>query len=89
MLEAVRDLVAQGEYLDTIPGTRAAEPSGGGTYLRTADGGFRRLYRRGSPGYLRARQEGVVESLPGLQLAPAEAVDEAETVIGYQLPPAA
>jgi hypothetical protein len=87
VFEVVRELVDDGEYLDSIPGIPTPAPSGGGHYLRTADDGFRRIYRRGSPGYLRAKQAGLVEPLPALRTAPAEAVHEAETVIGYRLPP--
>lgn len=85
--ESVRALVAAGEYLDDIPGIAAPAPSGGGHYLRTPEGGYRRVYRRGSPEYLTARAAGLAERLPVLAVAPAAAVEEAESIVGYRLPP--
>lgn len=85
--ESVRALVAAGEYLDDIPGIAAPSPSGGGAYLRTPEGGYRRIYRRGSPEYLTARAAGLVERLAALATAPAAAVEEAESIIGYHFPP--
>ncbi len=87
MFAAVRELAAAGEYLDAIPGVAAPSTSGAGQYLRTATGQFRRIYQRGSPEYRQARRAGLVERLPVLPVAPAEAVEEAESVIGYRLPP--
>lgn len=45
--QAVRDLVAAGEYLDQIPGLPVPSTDGGGAFLVTADGRYRRIYHRG------------------------------------------
>jgi hypothetical protein len=74
---AIRELVAAGGYLDNIPGIAASSTIGSGHYLRTADGQFRRIYHRGSPGYLQACRAGLAERLPALPVAAAEAVEEA------------
>jgi hypothetical protein len=47
----------------------------------------RGLVYQGSAAYLSARREGLLEPLPILVPAPAEAVEEAEGVIGFPLPP--
>ena len=85
--QAVRNLVAAGEYLDQIPGIPISSTAGGGAFLMTADGRYRRIYHRGSPEYLQARAEGLVEPLPAT-LVPAskEAVEEAERVLGLPFP---
>jgi hypothetical protein len=81
VLGAVKELVAAGEYLDEIPGVPGARLSGGGVFQDN-----RRLYVRGSPEHLEARNAGLVEKLPSLTPARSEAVDEAERVIGSPLP---
>jgi hypothetical protein len=81
VLDAVKELVAAGEYLDEIPGIPGAALSGGGVFQDN-----RRLYVRGSPEYLEARSAGLVERLPPLTPAPSEAVDEAERVVGFSFP---
>lgn len=86
VFQSVRELVRAGEYLDNIPGLAVPSMTGGGMYLRSSEGGYRRVYRRGSPEYLTARADGLVEQLPALPTAPAAAVEEAEKVIGYRLP---
>jgi hypothetical protein len=87
VFEAVRALAADGEYLDDIPGIPVAEASRGGGWYRPAGHMVRRIYRRGSPEHLQARSAGLVDRLPGLVPAPAAAVEEAESIIGYRLPP--
>jgi hypothetical protein len=86
VLEAVQALASAGEYLDDIPGSESPSGRRGGLF-RTADGRLRRIYRRGSPEYLQAREDGLIEPLPALATAPAATVDEAENVIGFELPP--
>lgn len=83
---SVRSLVIAGEYLDDVPGREDLSP-GGGQYPSTADGRYRRIYQRGTPEYLQARQAGLLERLPALVPAPADAVAEAEDLIGCRLPP--
>ena len=87
VFEAVRALAAAGEYLDRVPGVAAVSRTGPGEYQRTAEGGYRRLYRRGTPEFLQARQAGLRGRLPALVPAPAVVVEEAERVIGCRLPP--
>lgn len=89
VFQAVQDLVAAGEYLDQIPGVPMPSAyGGGGAFQRTSDGGYRRIYHRGSREYLQARADGLAEPLPGaLVPAPEEAVGEAERVIGLPFPP--
>ncbi len=84
-LGSVRSLVMAGEYLDHIPGVDLSPSTG--HHLSAADGRYRRKYQRGTPEYLQARQAGLIERLPGLVPAPADAVEEAEDLIGCQLPP--
>ena len=88
VFQAVRDLVAAGEYLDQIPGIPIPSTDGGGAFLVTPDDQYQRIYYRGSPEYLQARGRGLVEPLPAT-LVPAseEAVQEAERVLGLPLPP--
>jgi hypothetical protein len=81
VVEAVRELVAAGEYLDTIPGTPGARLEGGGVFQDN-----RRLYTRGSPEFLEARGAGLIEKLPPLVPATPGAVAEAERALGYSLP---
>jgi hypothetical protein len=88
VFESVRALAAAGEYLDLVPGVVAAvSPTRPGEYQRTAEGGYRRLYSCGTPEFLQARQAGLLGRLPDLVPAPAVVVEEAESVIGYRLPP--
>jgi SMI1 / KNR4 family (SUKH-1) len=75
-----------GEYLDDIPGTEVLAPDGR-QHLGTAGSRYRRIYQRGSPEYLHARQAGLLEQLPALVPAPADAVEEAEDLLGCRLPP--
>jgi SMI1 / KNR4 family (SUKH-1) len=74
-----------GEYLDYIPGEGLSPRAG--HRLSTAEGRYRRKYQRGTPEYLDARQAGLLERLPALVPASADAVEEAEALIGCQLPP--
>jgi hypothetical protein len=87
VFEAVRALAAAGEYLDLVPGVAAVSPTRPGQYQRTAEGGYRRLYHRGTPEFLQAHQAGLLDRLPALIAAPAVVVEEAESVVGYCLPP--
>jgi hypothetical protein len=82
---SVRSLVMAGEYLDDVPGTVVPAP-GGGQHPGTGDGPCRRVYQRGTPEYVHARQAGLLERLPALSPAPADAVEEAENLIGCRLP---
>jgi hypothetical protein len=81
VVQAIKQLVAVGEYLDELPGIEGARLSGGGVFQ-----GDRRLYVRGSREHLEAREAGVVERLPPLTPTSPEAVDEAERAFGYPLP---
>jgi hypothetical protein len=92
VFESVRAMVTAGEYLDMIPGEiipriAARSPAAARTSERPTGGDRRILYQRGTPDYLQARQAGLLERLPALPTAPAEAVAEAESLIGYRLPP--
>jgi hypothetical protein len=87
VFEAVRDLVAAGEYRDDIPGLPGAGLDGPGVFRADRDGRFtRRMYTRGSPEYLEARARGLVDRLSPLTPAPPEAVAEAEAAVGRSLP---
>jgi hypothetical protein len=83
LIRTIQELVAAGEYLDTIPGIPGAALTGGGMFQ-----GGRRLYRRGSPEHLEARAAGLVDRLPPLQVAAPDAVEEAESLLGRRLPSA-
>src|SRR5262245_60485454 len=89
VFEAVRALVARGEYLDEIPGLPGVALTGGGTFDVTSEGGSRRLYARGSREYLEARAAGLVEPLPALPVPVAQpsTIAAAEAALGYALPP--
>jgi SMI1 / KNR4 family (SUKH-1) len=87
VFEAVRALAEAGEYLDSIPGIAQPPTASGGPYAITPAGRYRRLYERRSPEYLQARRDGLVEPLPPLVPATAEAVAAAEDTIGFALPP--
>jgi hypothetical protein len=81
VVEAIKELVAAGEYLDEIPGVPGARLSGGGVFRED-----RRLYVRGSREHLEARAAGLVEKLPPLTPASPEAVADAERALGHALP---
>jgi hypothetical protein len=87
VFEAVRALVAHGEYLDEIPGVPGTALSGGGTFRSSNSGLEQRLYTRGSPEHLAARAAGLVDRLPALRTASPHAVAEAEGALGRSLPP--
>lgn len=72
VFESVRALADAGEYRDQIPGEDAEGPGGH----------CKRLYDRGSPELVQARQAGLLERLPPLQVAPAEAVGQADVGLG-------
>jgi hypothetical protein len=82
LIRALKYLVAVGEYLDEIPGVRGVRLDGGGVFQDD-----RRMYERGTAEHLEARDGGLVEKLPPLAPATPEAVEEAEQVIGHNLPP--
>jgi SMI1/KNR4 family protein SUKH-1 len=87
LIEAIRRLVADGEYLDSIPGIPGANLSGGGVFQAGPERSrVRRMYDRGSPEHLAARAQGLVDRLPALTPALPEAVAEAEAVLGHPLP---
>jgi hypothetical protein len=74
VFEAVRDLVTAGDYLDDRE-------------VKTWPLGVSFVsYRRGSAEHLSACREGVLEPLPALVPALAEAVEEAEGAIGFRIP---
>jgi hypothetical protein len=83
LIRTIQQLVAAGEYLDTIPGIPGAALTGGGMFQNG-----RRLYRRGSPEHLEARAAGLVDRLPPLEVAAPDAVEEAESLLGRRLPSA-
>lgn len=87
VFEAVRRLVADGEYLDDLWGRPGVDLDGGGAFQRTAEGELRRAYTRGSRRFREARERGWVEPLPALTPAPVAAVEEAEELAGVALPP--
>jgi hypothetical protein len=87
VFDAVAALVTAGEYLDSIPGKPGVDVEGGGAFESTPDGTLRRLYTRGTPRYLRARDRGWIEPLPPLRPASPAAVAEAEALAGIPLPP--
>ncbi|MBO0822238.1 MAG: hypothetical protein J2P27_00065 [Actinobacteria bacterium] len=97
VFDGVLQLVAAGEYSDgryiqigPMPEPPRSLPDG------TPDHASWRWYRkhqpvtevvvRGSPEYESARDQGLLRPLPPLPVATAEAVDEAEEVIGFPLP---
>jgi hypothetical protein len=83
LVSALRQLVVDGEYLDDIPGVPGARLEGGGMYR-----GDRRMYHRGSPEFVAARAEGLIERLPRLRPpASIRAVEQAEALIDRPLPP--
>src|SRR3954464_14202084 len=87
VFEAVRALVAQGEYLDEIPGVPSTALSGGGVFRSNETGLQQRLYTRGSPEYVAATAAGLVERLPDLRTASHDAVAEAEAALAHPLTP--
>lgn len=88
VFQAVQDLVAVGEYLDQIPGVPMPPTDGAGMFAITPDDQYRQIYFRGSPDYLQARADGLLEPLSA-NLVPAseEAARDAENRIGLPLPP--
>jgi hypothetical protein len=84
--EAVRELVQQGEYLDELPGVPGRRLRGGGGFQDVPGRGKRRLYQRGTPEHLEARDAGDVEKLPALPCATAAAVADVEHLVGFPLP---
>jgi hypothetical protein len=63
LIEAIRRLVADGEYLDSIPGIPGANLSGGGVFQAGRERSrVRRMYDRGSPEHLAARAQGLVDA---------------------------
>ncbi|MDG4807360.1 hypothetical protein O7634_11425 [Micromonospora sp. WMMD1120] len=79
--------VAAREYSDDLyihPGSLDAD----GTWVVAPSPGTTRwLVERGSPEHLAALAAGAVDPLPPLEPATPEAVNEAERVLGYPLPP--
>lgn len=78
----VAGLVAVGEYLDQVPGRVGVDLDGGGVFAAR-----RRLYVRGSPEFLAARDRGWIEPLPPLRPASPRAVRRFERRVGAPLPP--
>lgn len=87
VVDAIKRLMAVGEYLDEIPGVPGARLSGGGHFLADERGNpYRRMYVRGSDEYVKARAAGLVEPLPPLTPASPEAVAAAERARNHPLP---
>lgn len=86
VFQAVRRLVAAGEYLDDIPGQPGLRTESGSHFNLLDTGVWQRIYRRGSSEHLEARASGETERLPPLLPATREAVEEAEARIGHPLP---
>lgn len=84
VFEAIRDRVAARDYLDTVLGV---PQEGGNLWVGSPAPPSRRGYRRGTPEYVQARREGLIEPLPALVAATAEMIEEAEAVTGFHLPP--
>jgi hypothetical protein len=87
VFKAVWALVAEGEYLDKIPGVPGTALSGGGAFRRSTSGLRQRLYTRGSREHLTARAAGLVERLPALRTASPDALAAAEAALRHRLPP--
>jgi hypothetical protein len=87
VLGHVKELVAAGEYLDSIPGVPGGNLGGGGWFRQHASGARQRIYERGSPQFLAAKEQGLIERLPPLPVATPAEVQEAETSLGRRLPP--
>jgi hypothetical protein len=86
VFETINQLVLSGEYLDAISGSPDVRLEGGGWFKQTRQGSLRRVYTRGSPEHLDAKQACALEPLPPRTPAPIEAVEAAESVIGFSLP---
>lgn len=86
VFDAVARLVAGGEYLDSILGRPGVDLDGGGAFRPDPRGVMRRVYRRRSSRYAKARAQGWIEPLPPLQLASPDAVAQAESLAGRPLP---
>jgi hypothetical protein len=84
VFEAIRDRMAARDYLDTVPGV---PQEGGNLWVGSPAPPSRRSYHRGTPEYVQARREGLIEPLPALAAATAEMIEEAEAVTGFRLPP--
>jgi hypothetical protein len=84
VFEAIRDRVAARDYLDTVLGV---PHEGGNLWVGTPAPPSMRSYRRGTPEYVQARREGLIEPLPALVAATAEMIEEAEAITGFHLPP--
>jgi hypothetical protein len=87
VFETIRTMVSDGEYLDHIPGLPGGpQPGPSGFFQRRGDGPLQPMYLRGSPEHLQARQAGLIVPLPALTPTMPEAVQEAEAVLGSDLP---
>jgi hypothetical protein len=86
VLDAIKRLVAAGEYLDQLYGRPGYALEGGGAFIEGPGGELQREYRRGSGEYEEAKKAGMIMPLPPLQPARAAVVEWAETELGYALP---
>ncbi|MEU5530679.1 hypothetical protein ABZ744_27475 [Micromonospora chersina] len=87
VFQAIADRVAALDYSDEVfvrPGYLDAD---GGWVLTPSADDVRWLEERGSQTHLAAEAVGAVDSLPPLEPACAEAVPEAERLLGHPLPP--
>jgi hypothetical protein len=82
IVDAVKELIASGQYRDEIPGLPGAALEGGGMFR-----GSRRLYHRGTPEFADAVAKGVVDRLPPPPVpAHPAAVEEVESLVGAPMP---
>jgi hypothetical protein len=86
VFESVRTLAAAGETSTTFWEGLNRRHQRRCLFLVASEGRYRRVYTRGTAEYLQARRAGLLQRLPALATAPAEAVEEAESVIGHRLP---
>lgn len=88
ILAAVAARVAEGDYADEVF-VRPGRLTDTGAWLLdpAADDGTRQVEARGSREHLAALAAGAVDPLPALAPAGLDAVEEAERVLGYPLPP--
>ncbi|MFE3230172.1 SMI1/KNR4 family protein [Nocardia sp. NPDC059228] len=78
--------VESGEYLDWRLGFPGADTERGGAFEVLPDGRRQRLYWRHSPEYATAHAAGLLEPLPRLTPASAEAIADFEADLGRPLP---
>ncbi|GLW34694.1 SMI1/KNR4 family protein [Actinoplanes regularis] len=85
-IEAVRERIEAGEYLDSMPGVPGEDFEGGGAFRYAPDGQLARVHARWEPGFRAAREAGRIPSLPPLEPATVDAIEACEAAIGRPLP---